>query len=483
MRPPRAVITAVVSLGFAFVAACGSKTNGGDDVTGDGGGGPPDACVGLQCAKVNCMGQGIGTTRLSGTVFAPNGTLPLFGATVYVPNSDPGPLVDGVTCSRCNDQLPGNPVVQTTTDELGHFNLDDVPVADNLPVVVQIGKWRRQFTIPKPDQCADTPLAPTLTRLPSKKSEGDMPRIAITTGSADALDCFVRKIGIDDSEISNDAGPGRVHLYSGNGANKFAATFANTGNFTDATALWSNLNKLKNYDILILSCEGAWPSDRGTQANPTAPGSNTPPADNNTVTPLAARKAIFDYANLGGRVFASHWHNMWLEYAPAPWPSIATFQADRGDNSFTTTVGTVNKNFDRGKSLYNWLDGPVVKGLNAQKLLDIKEGRNTCTNNDAAKSDKYVFLDPQTAADGADGPQDLLFTTPNDVQPTDRCGKVVFSDMHVSATSTSKAGTPYPGTSGQTPPAGCDTGPLTPQEKALAFIFFDIASCVGPVVN
>ena len=49
-----------------------------------------------------------------------------------------------------------------------------------------------------------------------------------------------------------------------------------------------------------------------------------------------------------------------------------------------------------------------------------------------------------------------------------RCGKVVFSDMHV-------GGDPTP--FGAFPTA-CSTGPLSPQEKALAFMFFDIASCV-----
>ena len=65
------------------------------------------------------------------------------------------------------------------------------------------------------------------------------------------------------------------------------------------------------------------------------------------------------------------------------------------------------------------------------------------------------------------------FTTPQNVDASLRCGKVVFSDMHVSADSTSQPGTAYPN--------GCSTNPLTPQEKALAFMFFDIASCVGPI--
>jgi hypothetical protein len=45
--------------------------------------------------------------------------------------------------------------------------------------------------------------------------------------------------------------------------------------------------------------------------------------------------------------------------------------------------------------------------------------------------------------------------------------------MHVSSGSLSRPEMPFP--------SGCSTGPMTPQEKALAFMFFDIASCVGPI--
>ena len=102
--------------------------------------------------------------------------------------------------------------------------------------------------------------------------------------------------------------------------------------------------------------------------------------------------------------------------------------------------------------------------------LPIHDWRNTCSTVDTARADQWVYLDPATAG-GATGVQNFQFTTPVDVDPTLRCGKVAFSDMHVSSGSSSDPATPYPG--------GCAAGDLSPQEKALAFMFFDLSSCVG----
>jgi hypothetical protein len=68
-------------------------------------------------------------------------------------------------------------------------------------------------------------------------------------------------------------------------------------------------------------------------------------------------------------------------------------------------------------------------------------------------------------------PQNFQFTTPNEVDPDQRCGKVAFSDMHVSGDS--QGGT-YPSTCG-------NSTTLSPQEKALAFMIFDLSSCVGQI--
>ncbi len=449
---------------------CDARCRQGSDDCGDGYRCTPDGrcvgdgeCVGLECRIVDCESRGMPATTITGTVFAPNGTLPLYGIDVYVPNVPVGPPQDGAVCDRCTDTIAGYPLSRVKTDEAGKFTLENVPAGADIPVVIQTGKWRRTITIPAVAECAATAVGAAETRLPKNKAEGYMPRIAISTGNADALECLVRKLGIADSELTTDTQGGMLHMYAntqanGEGANRFKSGFpGGSGNFTDSQVLWNDVAKLKNYDIVILSCEGS--QHPGTKSQ-------------------AAMDAMKAYADFGGRVFMSHWHNIWIEgstqgggnQAPAFWSGpngVATW--NNSSTTFTSPPDTIDEvNNPKGSAFATWMQN--VMGSPARGVIPIESntGKQTCTAVDNAKAERWVYWNQN----GMQYPQMFQFTTPIETSADNRCGKVVFSDMHVSGDSQSSPGTPFPD--------DCASSALTPQEKALAFMFFDIASCVSP---
>ena len=447
-------------------AACGNRNQSADAEIDAA---PPaaDACTELTCFQFDCAAKGLPTTSVSGTVFAPNGVLKLYGVNVYVPASDPGPLLRGVQCDRCGS-LPGGSLTATVTDEDGHFTLEGVPATADVPIVIQVGKWRRQIVLPNVAACQDTALVAADTRLPRDKTEGDLPQIAITTGDADALECLVKKLGVADSEFTINTGPGAVHLYRGNGAKEFASGFT-TGptSFSPALAFWNSTDVLSTYDIVMLSCEG----DQNISPGGAAASVNA--------KPQSSLLALHDYAGLGGRVFMSHWHNVWIGgnrnnpgdagYGIAAWKSIITWAFAAAQDELTQLT-VVDETVPKGTSFATWLQN--VAATTTRGELTVSQPRYTAQSADPAKSERWVYVDPlRSTPTGKQSVQNVLFTTPIEEPSDNRCGKVVFSDMHVASGSSSKSNTPFPG--------GCSTGALTAQEKALAFIFFDISTCVG----
>jgi hypothetical protein len=443
----------ILAAAVLSLVACGGTT-GGDD--GDDGKPPPDACVGLECKVVNCGAQQKPPTTLTGTVFAPNGTLPLFGVNVYVPREPLGPFPEGAQCSRCSDELPGSPIVRTQTDDKGNFILENVPAAENITLVVTSGKWRRQYTIATVPQCVTTAVDPQFTRFPKNKSEGDIPKIALTTGHADSLECLLRKLGISDEELTSVNGAGRVNYFQGAvGDTDHKGVAGKAGDpFADARTLWGDAAKLKTYDIVFLSCEGDQVEAQ---------------------KPLTSMMNMKGYADIGGRVFASHWHNIWLggdfkngngNVAIPEWKAIARWNGNDGNPGNPIIIDEASNG--KGPAFAQWMLNVGGSTVRDQIELVSGTGRATSTFVDGAKAEKWVNTK-------ADTPQMFQFTTPNEVVADQRCGKVVFSDMHVSGTSNVDNNFP------DSCPGGAGNLDLTPQEKALAFMFFDIASCVGGI--
>jgi len=450
------LLAAMVLGGCSFTPGGANGTPGiggfGGGIGGFGGSATQGPCVGLQCQQSTCkMGNcaqpactGGVVTTLSGTVYDPAGKVPLSNVDVFIPNAALAPYTDGPACDTCATALSGSPVVRTKTDTAGHFTLGnssaDVPVGSNIPLVIQVGRWRREATISTVAACADTAVATEMARLPRNQSEGHLPKIALTTGGVDALECLLRKIGISDSEFTPESGGGRVNFFAGiDGTNKFNATLGGA-NFTPVTPWWDDAANLRKYDMILHSCDG--------QENP-----------NNKS--MAARMALQQYADVGGRVFASHWHNYWFEHGPAPWPTIANFdhQADLAI-PFTATIDT---SFMRGAELAQWLVN--VGGSTTLGQLEIRGAQHTINTVNV-------------------GRQWIYSTNPRSVQYLDAitpfqgpaCGRVVLSDIHVStggASATEDDSSPdlaYPD--------GCRTMDLSPQEKTLEFMIFDLSSCI-----
>lgn len=445
------------------LVACGG--DGGDD-GGDDSGKPPPECVdGTDfCTDKKCIQDGLPLTTLTGRVFAPNGTLPLYGVNVYVPSKKPGAFPEGAQCSRCSDALLGEPIAVTESDANGNFTLVNVPVGKNIPLVINTGKWRRQLTIPVIERCKVTEVGQAETRLPANKSEGDIPKIAITTGDADTMECLVRKLGVSDTEIGTSSDSSSINLYRGDGVASFDAGFAGgKGTIPDATPFWSSVDNLRKYDVVILSCEGEQNANR---------------------KPQTALDAMKEYADLGGRVFASHWHNIWISghfdgagegQKPEVWDTIGQWNDGENFNNAITDVIDEDSN-PKGGPFANWMVN--VKGSTTRGELPVVQARTTSVQLDKTRAEQWVFTRGGEQEGMLTVPsgraQMFQFTTPNEDPLAKRCGKVVFTDMHVSLD---------PADPIKAYPEHCLGGnELSPQEKALAFMFFDISSCVGTVL-
>ncbi|MBL8721373.1 MAG: carboxypeptidase regulatory-like domain-containing protein, partial [Myxococcales bacterium] len=292
--------------------------DGNFDISADG---PVGPCEGLRC-QVKACGGGADTT-VSGTVYAPNGTLPLYNVIVYVPNLTPLPLTKGVTCDKCGAVASGDPITTALTDSKGNFTLKGVPVGSDIPLVIQLGKWRRQVKI-NVNECVDNKITDkNLTRLPRNQKEGDMPKIAVTVGGCDRLSCMLPKVGIDASEFGADGSAAAVHFYNPSGG-----VFGGGGpaGMKDARVLWDNPAKLKEYDIAVFSCE----------CFENSPGSKD----------AKSFAAVDQYLKAGGRIFTTDFQYLW--YKSSPDPAMKAVMPIPGGAPTGTNPVTLDTSFTKG---------------------------------------------------------------------------------------------------------------------------------------
>ncbi len=461
--------------GSSGASSGGTSSGAGANITigGDGGGGAfgqMSTCVngqGFAC-KVDTSCPATSKTSLTGKVYDPAGRNPLYDVIVFIPN-DPTtlPAIEPGThtCNTCDVSIGGY-VSATTTDYTGSFTLTGVPTGPNVPVTVQIGKWRRTVTVNIPNSCASNAAEDGLLRLPRKRSEGDLPQMAVLTGGCDDLGCFMNGMGIDASEFSAPQAGGRLDVYQGvgqgggGGGTGSAATLSNgtAGNCSSASCpLWNSKANLEYYDIVLLSCECA---------------------ENQQTKPTAGKQALHDWLGEGGKVFASHYQYTWFRDSPATdFQGVANWgnqgNADAVTNFAQNGDYDVDTTFPKGATFGQWLNlvgalqsagpPPTIK-LNpvADSVVSVNSPTLRWIYGPNASTD-VKYLSFQTPIGG------MVVPDAGEGTPA-YCGKAVFTDLHTGGETSSTVGSI---------PNGCPGGGLSAQQKALEFLFFDLSACVS----
>jgi hypothetical protein len=399
--------------------------------------------------------DGGATTSVTGYVYDPGGNLPIYNALVYVPLGAIQTPQTGVNPATCGCTAPPA-IVSTNTGIDGKFTLN-VPAGSTVTLVIQLGKWQRAFT-ETITPCAPNTLAANLT-LPSTHLQGHIPLFAVDTGNVDTMECVLRKMGIADSEFVDPAinkgvptAAGRVHFY--HGTNYAGGAIIDTGTPKES-ALTETASVTNSYDAILFPCQGGQADYTSARNFPNTLGN------------------LLSFADNGGRVFATHYSYTLLYTngsATTGFEASANWAVNSGswNGPFTGNIDD-QATFPRGLALAEWLNQASVYG-GTYGQIPVNVIRNDFTSA-VAPAQEWVYT--TNPPDQGLAHQDIHYTfdTPFNAGGTaGTCGRVVFSDFHVENSG---------GAKNVTFPKECSAGALTPQEKLLEFMLFDLTSCVS----
>jgi hypothetical protein len=410
----------------ARVAITDGRTDASTDATA-----PPFVCY-LDIDAGD--GGDAGTATIDGVVYDPSGHLKLANVPVYVPSGPLQPLTRGLptSCTACRTSL--NPAIAATSDENGYFQLKNVPNGTQT-LVIQTGRWRRTLQV---NVCGDVTLQATDTRLPRTHLEGDIPWIAIVTGQEDPIECLFAKM-VDPNEFYVGPSSHHIDLFKLNGLDYSSP-------LSGGNALWADPAKLAQYDMVILPCEGNVydKADSG------------------------ALKNVQAYADQGGTVFTTHYGFLeWLSNPSSEWYSQAASSGNGGPATSNVTAVVNQAGSFKNQLLAKWLY--VLNPLSTQGQLPL-----TAAASDVKSVDPSVNV--VLTAPGTNTPtsyQYFTFATPVGATQQTQCGKVMFTDFHLSKASALQAGN-----TGVFPSACALGNPFSAQEEALLWAIFDQPSCV-----
>lgn len=404
----------------------GSGTGGTAGASSSGSGGAPVATF-----TDFCLGA---PTTLAGTVYAPNGTDPLPNIEVYIAKQ-----VNPFPAQFCDPCLM--PIDQRYTSTLsavdGSFtlDLDPVPYGATVEFVVRIGRFRKVTTLPV-NACEDGMPPKAATTLPGKSADGEIPKIAVSTGNVDHLDDILDALGITEYDCYEGKATGASNSCALVPGKKIVDVLTNQAGTTP----------LSDYHMLFLSCA---PNAYSTfTANPNYPAATI-------------NQNLQAFVQGGGRLIATDTAYDYIEQAfpdgiefagPAGVPQPVA-GANVGCSSGANMV--VNANVD-DPDLAAWLPNvgvatsPSVQLKGFLQPWTVIESLPMTTTQIVSAPITLDEVPPINQCVAATRPLTGSFNVQN-------CGRVVYSSYH---------------TLSSVNPQG-----LTAQEKILEYLMFSVASC------
>ena len=382
----------------------------------------------------------------------PNGTDPLYNALVYVPNGGPRhygvqPFTPGVACGAAAPSVTGSPLVSAVTAVDGTFTLTNMPVGHEHPA-----------------RHPDRPLAPAVhhpqRRRLHEHGAADARRMHAacrdaaahgrratsrswpsSTGSVDALECVLRKIGIADSEFTDPrrrrprpASTWATGSIAGRGA-RHRREHADRG-----PALGDARPTINEYDMVLLPVPG-----RGVRPQPAAAQQTS-----STTRTRAAASSPRTTATCGSTTTRP-------SPAPPTWdvgPDATPF-ADDPETGFINTDASPRAWRSRSGSRSSTRRPRSARSRSTRSATtSTASSRPRCSG---SPIDRRQLLDGTV-------PMHYTFDTPVGARRANQCGRVLFGDFHVE-----DASEPAP-RRGTIFPAECTGNPMTPQEKMLEFM-------------
>lgn len=226
-----ALLVASLVVGGGACAAGSDATDGEVAAGGNGGGGGTDL---------------VGDPYLTGTVLAPEGSIPISGALVYLTQEAPEPIPAQAYCDTCVELDPG--VRYTLTGADGSFLLP-IPYAGQWKLVVQKGAFRRVRNVEVGSDTQEVDVSMTTLPGAADAAAGDtIPRMAVAGGGFDRIEDTLAKLGLGEVD-----GFGRLV----EGTERFDLYKLSTALGT-AEKLLLEKERLAQYHVVFLPCDIGW---------------------------------------------------------------------------------------------------------------------------------------------------------------------------------------------------------------------------------